>query len=147
MDAKGVTDTQDYRVIDSIQYKNLDLRYPAKMQIHNRLCSSLLLCAVWISTALQAAELIMVEEPGCVYCARFNREIAPAYPKTDEGRLAPLRRVQLHDPWPSDLTEIKTARFTPTFILVDEGREIDRLTGYPGDEHFWFLLGEMLAKL
>ena len=34
-----------------------------------------------------------------------------------------------------------------TFILVDKGEEVDRLIGYPGDEHFWFLLGDMLEKL
>jgi hypothetical protein len=24
---------------------------------------------------------------------------------------------------------------------------VDRLIGYPGDEYFWFLLGQMLDKL
>lgn len=97
--------------------------------------------------AVQAAELFMVEEPGCVYCARFNREIGPAYPNTDEGKLAPLRRLQLADPWPQMLQSVRKATVTPTFILVDNGKEVDRLVGYPGDEHFWFLLGQMLEKL
>lgn len=106
--------------------------------------------AAWLlitALPLQAAQLVIVEELGCVYCARFNREIAPAYPKTTEGAKAPLRRVQLNDAWPDDLQAIEPARFTPTFILVENGQEIDRLTGYPGDEHFWFLLGQMLEKL
>jgi hypothetical protein len=93
------------------------------------------------------AELLMIEEPGCVYCARFNREIGPAYPKTDEGKLAPLRRLQLSDPWPASLAAVRNATVTPTFILVENGVEIDRLVGYPGDEHFWFLLSQMLEKL
>lgn len=95
----------------------------------------------------QAAELLMVEEPGCVYCALFNREIAPAYPKTSEGRKAPLRRLQLAEAFPEEFSKIKPANVTPTFILVDNGEEIDRLVGYPGDEYFWFLLGQMLEKL
>lgn len=95
----------------------------------------------------QAAELLMVEEPGCVYCARFNREIGPAYPKTDEGKRAPLRRLQLHEPWPLELKSVRKATVTPTFILVENGKELDRLVGYPGDEYFWFLLAEMLEKL
>ena len=94
-----------------------------------------------------AAELLMVEEPGCVYCARFNREIGPAYPNTDEGKLAPLRRLQIADPLPIGLESVRKATVTPTFILVHQGVEIDRLVGYPGDEHFWFLLGQMLEKL
>lgn len=95
----------------------------------------------------QAAELVMMEQAGCAWCARFNAEIAPAYPKTDEGKRAPLRRVDIHAPWPDDLAGIEPERFTPTFVLVEDGREIARLRGYPGDEFFWSLLDEMLAKL
>ena len=104
---------------------------------------------VFLSSPLTAhsAELLMIEEPGCIYCARFNREIGPAYPNTDEGKLAPLRRLQLADPWPSALSLVKKATVTPTFILVENGKEVERLVGYPGDEHFWFLLGQMLEKL
>ena len=94
-----------------------------------------------------SAELLMIEEPGCVYCARFNHEIGPAYPNTAEGKLAPLRRLQLADPWPATLSQVRKATVTPTFILVENGKEVERLIGYPGDEHFWFLLGQMLQKL
>jgi thiol-disulfide isomerase/thioredoxin len=94
-----------------------------------------------------SAELLMIEEPGCVYCARFNRDIGPAYPNTNEGKQAPLRRLQLADPWPDALADVRKTTLTPTFILVDNGKEVDRLVGYPGDEHFWFLLGQMLEKL
>lgn len=104
-------------------------------------------CALMTCTIAQAAELLMVEQAGCVYCERFNREIAPAYPKTSEGKRAPLRRVDLDAAWPADLKSVNPAKFTPTFILVHDGKEIDRLAGYPGDEHFWFLLGEMLKNL
>ena len=97
--------------------------------------------------AARAAELVMMEQAGCAWCARFNAEIAPAYPNTDEGRLAPLRRVDIHAPWPDDLAAIRPEHFTPTFVLVENGREIDRLRGYPGDEFFWSLLDGMLAKL
>ncbi|MFT4725559.1 MAG: hypothetical protein ACI9UN_000054 [Granulosicoccus sp.] len=107
----------------------------------------LALVFLFIPMTAHAAELLMIEEPGCVYCVRFNREISPAYPKTDEGKLAPLRRLQLSDPWPASLAGVRNATVTPTFILVDNGVEIDRLVGYPGDEHFWFLLSQMLEKL
>ena len=106
-----------------------------------------LLASAGTVAAARAAELVMMEQAGCAWCARFNAEIAPAYPNTDEGRLAPLRRVDIHAPWPQDLAAITTERFTPTFVLVEDGQEIDRLRGYPGDEFFWSLLGEMLAKL
>ena len=105
--------------------------------------------AGWLngSTYAVSAELLMLERPGCVWCARFDAEIAPAWPKTTEGRAAPLRRVDISLPWPDDLAGIAIERFTPTFILVDNGKEIGRLRGYPGDQFFWTSIDELLAKL
>jgi hypothetical protein len=100
-----------------------------------------------LAPAAGAAELVMLERPGCGWCLRWNREIAPVYPKTPEGRLAPLRRVDVTAPWPADLAGIPGDRYTPTFIVIDNGVEVARLRGYPGDNFFWPLLEEMLAKL
>jgi len=87
----------------------------------------------------RAAELVMFERPGCVWCARFNAEIAPIYAKTEESRAAPLRRVDLNSPLPADLAGIDPGVFTPTFVVVKEGREIGRIRGYPGDAFFGLL--------
>jgi thioredoxin-related protein len=94
-----------------------------------------------------AAELLMFEQAGCAWCARFNAEIAPAYANTEEGKRAPLRRVDINAPWPDDLAAVAPERFTPTFVVVDSGKEVARMRGYPGDEFFWFRLGEMLERL
>lgn len=94
-----------------------------------------------------AAQLVMVEEQHCPYCERFNAEIAPIYPKTTEGKLAPLRRIDIADGWPDDLSDIKPETLTPTFILIEDNKEIGRLYGYQGDEFFWFLLGQLFEKL
>ena len=104
------------------------------------------LATLLASPARADLTLLMVEQPGCVYCARWDREIAPAYPKTEEGRLAPLRRVQLREPLPDDVTVERRATFTPTFILLDDGVETGRIEGYPGDEFFWPLLGALIEK-
>ncbi|WP_339106674.1 hypothetical protein [Roseovarius rhodophyticola] len=34
--------------------------------------------------------LLMAEEQGCYWCARWNEEIAHIYPKTAEGKTAPF---------------------------------------------------------
>lgn len=99
------------------------------------------------AVAAPAAELVVLEQPGCVWCARFNSEIGPAWPNTDEGKRAPLRRVDITASWPADLDFVNRERMTPTFVLIDEGVEIGRIRGYPGDEFFWFLAGELLARL
>ena len=89
----------------------------------------------------------MLEEKGCVYCAKFNREIGEVYPKTTEGKTAPLRRLDLYDSWPADLEKVRPDTVTPTFILVHNEREVGRLRGYQGDEFFWFLLNQLLEKI
>jgi hypothetical protein len=102
---------------------------------------------IGLSAPVMAAEMVMFEQPGCAWCKRFNEEIAPAWPNTEQGKRAPLRRVNIHNDIPADLSGIPVERFTPTFVLVDEGREIARLRGYPGDQFFWALVDEMLTKL
>ncbi len=88
----------------------------------------------------------MVEEAGCIWCERWNREIAAIYPKTPEGQHAPLRRVDKRVPMPGDLKLARAAFFTPTFILVQDGVELGRIEGYPGEDFFWGLLGKMLTE-
>lgn len=97
--------------------------------------------------SVKAAQLIMLEQDGCHWCEVWNEEIGVAYPKTEEGKLAPLRRVDIHAPLPADLKDLKKANYTPTFVVWHDGREIDRLRGYPGGHFFWPMLQQMLAKI
>jgi len=95
----------------------------------------------------ETAELVMMEQDGCVWCKRWHREIGSIYHGTSEGRRAPLRIVNIHGEWPEDLKNVPLARFTPTFVLVEDGEEIARLRGYRGPEYFWGDLGKMLDML
>ena len=119
------------------------------MQIVEFIRISLLAGLLWLVSAgiATAAELIVIESDDCPYCKRFHAEIGVAYPKTEEGKRAPLRLLDISKPMPEEYRNVKPARVTPTFILVENNREVDRMIGYPGDEYFWFLLGEMLEKL
>ena len=96
--------------------------------------------------AMADINLIMVEQPGCAYCAAWDDQIAPAYPNTDEGRFAPLIRADLHLGPPDGITYARRVNFTPTFILVDDGVEIARIEGYPGENFFWPLFAELLTQ-
>ena len=112
-------------------------------QLNNLGAGALLGASVAFCSSLAAAELVMVEQAGCHWCARWNAEIAHIYPKTEEGARAPLRRVDLRD-LPDDIDFTSKPVFTPTFVLVDDGRELGRIEGYAGDQFFWFLLKELL---
>lgn len=96
--------------------------------------------------AAQEVTLYMVEQPGCIYCARWNAEVGDAYEKTAEGRAAPLKRIQLRDPLPEGVSFDRKAVFTPTFVLVQDGQELERIEGYPGEDFFYGMLGVMLKN-
>lgn len=89
----------------------------------------------------------MFEDKGCSFCRRWHAEIGPSYPKTDEGQRAPLRRIDIGAKLPEGITLVRPVTLTPTFVLVDNGREIGRLSGYAGAEFFYELLADQLAKL
>jgi hypothetical protein len=99
------------------------------------------------TVSAHAAELIMFTQAGCPYCAAFDREVAPIYPKTPVGQLAPLRRVDIYQPIPDDLRFLNVERVTPVFVLVDHGQEIGRIRGYSGDANFWGLLENLAAAI
>jgi len=92
-------------------------------------------------------KLLMFEEAGCVWCERWNDEVSSIYPKTQEGRTAPLQRINIHSSLPQDITLNSQPVYTPTFIVVDDGHEIGRIEGYPGQDFFWGLLGRILKPL
>ena len=104
-----------------------------------RFASSLLLAG-----AADAAELVMFRRDGCPWCARWDREIGPIYPKTDlepaARRCAWSNLDRGDDPRCPHLQS--PIRYTPTFVLVEDGQEVGRIEGYPGDD---FLLGPARA--
>ncbi|MBX9739105.1 MAG: thioredoxin family protein [Beijerinckiaceae bacterium] len=106
------------------------------------------LCAAlfWMAPPMaRAGELVFVDRAGCPYCAKWEREVAPVYSKTPEGRRAPLRKVSLDDGQPAGAAS--PVRFTPTFLLMEEGREIGRITGYIDQAMFWGMLTKFMERL
>ena len=89
--------------------------------------------------------LLMAEERGCYWCAKWTEEVGPIYPKTALGQTAPLVRYDRHDDAP-DVKLATAVRFTPTFILAKDGNEVGRIEGYPGEDFFWGLLKTLFAR-
>ncbi|SOC18418.1 hypothetical protein [Rhodobacter maris] len=107
------------------------------------LCVLLLLALPFRAGELR---LMMVEEAGCAWCARWNAEIAPAYPRSSEGQVAPLFRVDLKAPLTEGVIIDRPASFTPTFILLSDGTETGRIEGYPGADFFWPMLDALIRS-
>lgn len=114
---------------------------------HVKLLGTLLIATLgWLPLAATAdTYLLMAEEDGCYWCAKWNEEIAHIYPKTVEGKTAPLRRYDLHSETP-DVSFERRVHYTPTFILVQDGVEVGRVEGYPGEDFFWGLLNQMFEQ-
>ncbi len=89
------------------------------------------------------ATLIMVDDPACHYCRRWHKEVGGGYGRTAEGRAAPLQRVRRDS---KVLSNFAPVIYTPTFILAQNGRELGRITGYPGQLFFWEELSQMMSS-
>lgn len=91
-------------------------------------------------------QLLMFEEPGCIWCQRWHDDVGGEYALTPEGRMAPLERLGLHAALPEDIDLNSRPRYSPTFVVVRDGAEIGRIEGYPGEDFFWGLLGRILER-
>lgn len=91
-------------------------------------------------------QLVMFDRVGCPWCAKWDAEVGKVYHKTWEGEQAPLRRIGMHPPYPSDLSFITNIIYSPTFVLVRGRREIGRIVGYPGEAHFYVQLSQLIEK-
>jgi len=99
---------------------------------------TLLLSVIFCFSILKAtaAELVMFESDGCEWCEIWNEEIGGTYSKTTEAEIVPLRRVDIDDDRPVDLKHLTGLVYTPTFIVLQDGREVGRIIGYPGEDFF-----------
>ena len=121
------------------------MRYGSMMKRYAFLAVFALMACLW--NKAEAAQLIMVEQRLCEWCEAWHKDVGSIYHKTPEGKMAPLRRVSIHDDLPPDLQFITGLVYTPTFILIDGGKEIGRIRGYPGEDFFWGLLQQLIGKL
>lgn len=96
---------------------------------------------------LNAAELVYFGSDACPVCETWDREVGEIYPKTPESKALPLRHHDVHDDKPDDLAFIKGVVFTPTFVAVEDGREVGRIVGYMGDFFFWEQVDGLIKKL
>ncbi len=106
------------------------------------------LSVVWLLPSTAAADmsalaLIMVDDPNCSYCRKFDAEIGKGYPRSRYAAAAPLVRIRRKSP---ELKAYNPVIYTPTFLLVRRDQELGRITGYPGVEYFFAELDGLLAQ-
>jgi hypothetical protein len=89
------------------------------------------------------AVLVMVHDPGCPYCARWEAEVGHSYRASREGKFAPLAPRLRGDPEISNLNKIV---YSPTFVMLAYGQEVGRIVGYQGNDLFLMKLEPLMAK-
>lgn len=89
--------------------------------------------------------LIMVDDPACRFCRKFDAEVGPGYPATRQGRIAPLIKLR-RDSYELGALGLAPAVYTPTFILMRGKREVGRMMGYPGAEYFFEELDVLIER-
>ncbi|MBH89477.1 MAG: hypothetical protein CMF71_04505 [Magnetovibrio sp.] len=108
----------------------------------------ILLLSIILSTSpAMTAELVMFESEACEWCEVWDEEIGVAYDKTNEAIVVPLRKIDIDGVIPAAYGHLKGLVYTPTFVVMDNGKELGRIIGYPGEDFFWQYLKEILMKV
>lgn len=98
------------------------------------------------SAEASAAELMMYRREGCPYCAAWDREVGPGYNNSQFGKVAPVRMADIHGTQPPVVLKSPII-YTPTFVLVDGGREVGRIEGYSSNDFFYGMIARLIGQL
>ena len=110
------------------------------------IAAALLLSALALRRRPRPPNLSCFAPPAVLIARPGIKAIGPVYPKTDIGKRLPLRQVDLDRSKDGKVVLVSPVRFTPTFVLVESGRELGRIEGYPGEDFFWGLLERLLLQ-
>lgn len=91
-------------------------------------------------------ELVVFEADGCVYCENFRTDALPLYRSSQLGRDAPVRFVNVSRSDETKMGLSSAITVAPTIVLFHEGREVDRIVGYPGPFNLMKLVNYMMGR-
>jgi thioredoxin-related protein len=91
-------------------------------------------------------EFLVLEVKGCHVCELVRTHILPQYERSTTARDAPMRFVDLNAVDEAKLGLTAPVTTVPTVVLMREGQEVARLTGYMGPQIFFQAVPEMLAR-
>lgn len=90
------------------------------------------------------AELLVFETKGCTYCFIFRRDVVPNYMRSPRSRNVPMRFIDVHH---ADMTQLQLREplsVLPTVVYMENGQEVDRITGYMGPEPFFHMVSRLI---
>jgi hypothetical protein len=91
-------------------------------------------------------ELIVLEAPNCAYCTVFRQDVLPRYQRSPRAGDVPIRFLDLNDPAADKLKLDAAVTMVPTVVLMRDGIEAGRITGYWGPDAFFKGIAKMLGS-
>ena len=96
--------------------------------------------------AIAGTRLVMVTSDYCPFCRAWERDVGAVYDKSPYASALPLTRVDIGSGMPDGVALLKPVVGTPTFLIVRDGKEIERQSGYDDGEMFWWWLSEYVEE-
>lgn len=88
-------------------------------------------------------ELVVFEIKQCPYCELFRRDILPTYQRSRHAADLPIRFVDVAAVDTDRLPLLAPVTTVPTIVLMRDGREAGRISGYTGPEIFFQMIDHM----
>jgi thioredoxin-related protein len=92
-------------------------------------------------------ELLVIEVSGCNICHLVRDRIQPVYEASPHARSVPLRYVDITTRDELTLGLNERVATVPTIVLLRDGREVDRISGYLGPENFMTAISGLLDSM
>jgi thioredoxin-related protein len=90
-------------------------------------------------------EIIVFEVDNCTYCGLFRDHVLPRYRQSPRASELPIRFVDVNEADVSKMKLTAPIQMVPTTVIMRDGQEVDRISGYTGPENFFILVGKMLS--
>ena len=123
---------------------------------NTHICKKILFCTLialitFIVTPLKDLKadntntLVFVTSEHCPFCKAWEQQVSHLYDQTPYGKNAPLRRIDI-SMIRIELPDLSPQVIgTPTFIILEFGKEIGRIRGYTDADMFYWQLSEYVS--
>lgn len=91
-------------------------------------------------------ELLVMEVSNCGVCHLVRDHLQPAWERSPRAREVPMRYVDITSLDETTLGLASPVDTLPTIVLMRDGREVGRLSGYLGPELFFRAIGPLLDQ-
>jgi thioredoxin-related protein len=91
-------------------------------------------------------ELLIFEHPDCGYCRLLRRDVLARYAQSSHPGDMTVRFIDIQKTETDGLPLRTRLEILPTAVVVKDGEEIDRISGYWGPDNFFRMLAHILAK-